>query len=215
MSKVNLLYTIYVLTQLLLSVHTLQGSEKHNLSDDFSNQSDIQLLWKQAEVMCGPQSLWQIAHVYGRKESLNTVATMAGTHLQYGTTVKGMVEAAEKMGLQATVMKTNVNALSQDQRVAILLLTKRTINHYVILDKIENDSVRLLDGIKFIDLSIKELKSIWDGYTIFIGNKGHHRTDHFQRCFARCLQISGLLILLVVTTYAIKSTYSYLSNRKQ
>jgi len=139
---------------------------------------------------------------------------MAGTNLHNGTPVKGMVESARKMGLQAQAVKVNIKTLSRDSRIAILLLNLREGNHYAILDKIENNKVRLLDSDKFRNLSIRELQSIWNGYAILIGDEVNHRPDHIRRYFGTILQISGLLMLLVSAIYGGTYTYQYLSKRQ-
>lgn len=99
---------------------------------------------------------------------------MSGMTIEKGTSLFGMVKAAQEMGLQAEAVKTNIKTLKKDSRIVVLLLSFTDFNHYVILDKMENRKVRLLDGGKFRNLTIGELESIWKGYAIFIG-KGKNR----------------------------------------
>jgi ATP-binding cassette subfamily B protein len=215
MKRQVLLYvTIFTVAKLFLTL-PLYATDKNITSQITTEQSgqdeffDIKI-----DMMCGPNCLWQISRAFGKMYSLGSIGNMAGTNLQNGTPVKGMVDAARKMGLQAQAVKVNIKTLSRDSRIAILLLNLREGNHYAILDKIENNKVRLLDSDKFRTLSIRELQSIWKGYAILIGDQENHRKDRFQRYFGRGLQISGLLILLVVVTYGVKSTYIYLSKRQ-
>jgi len=177
MSRFTLLCKVLVLAGFLFYVNPLLSSEGNNWIGDAGARSNIQLLWKQAEVMCGPQSLWQIAHVYGKTYSLNAIASMAGTDLQCGTTVQGMLDACKKIGLPAEAVKTNLRRLVSDSRVAILLLDTDDIMHYVILDRIGEDEVRLLDANKFRNLSFKEFQSMWNGYAILIGHHEGQRAD--------------------------------------
>ena len=184
-----------------------QESEDKRIHDNFFN-FDIR-------VMCGPNCLWQIAHVHGKEYSLEMIETLAQTDPQKGTTIKCMIGAAKQMGFEVEGVKTNIKAIARDPRIAILLLNLRETTHYVILDKVGVKEVRLLDGVKFRNLSFSELESVWDGYAILFGHHEGCQTDGLQCYLGRGLQISGFLISLLVSIFGIKLTCSYLSRLKQ
>ncbi len=120
--------------------------------------------------LCGPTCLWQVARARGQECSLQDVGVYAETSLCGGATVEGMLKACAKLGLTAQAVKTTIETLADDPRVPILLLESNNLTHYVILDGIRDNEVRLLDGAHFRTMARDELKSLWTGVAILIGN---------------------------------------------
>jgi len=160
--------------------------------------------WGVPDFMCGPRCLWQIAHVYGKEHTLNSIARMAGTDLRQGTTVSGMLNACRKMDVEAIAVKTNIRLLATDPRVAILLAETKDANHFVILDSVNGNSVRLLDGCTFRDISVDKLNAMWNGYAILIGASDNHTTDWIQLASGRALQVIGIAALLGLVAFEMK-----------
>lgn len=156
------------------------------------------------EMMCGPNCLWQIGRAFGKTHSLGAIAHMAGTRPPTGTTVAGMLEAAEKMGLPAVAVKTNIRTLSKDARVAILLLTLKAGNHYVILDTIEDGEVRLLDGAKFRNLSTDQLTSVWKGYAILVGGEKGRTHNDMKGPTTAILKAAAVVVFSLVLAYYVR-----------
>ncbi len=150
--------------------------------------------------MCGPNCLWQIARAYGSPCSLDAIRSMAQTDIQSGTTMMGMIEAARGIGLQAAGVKTNIRALAQDPRVAIMLLNLGENGHYVILDRMQGGNVHLLDGGTFRELSIHQLESVWDGHAVLIGRCANHDPNRFRTYSGVALQGVGWLLLFGLGT---------------
>ena len=183
---------------------------EHDTSSHSSPGNSMFLL----DNMCGPNCIWQIAKAFGMDCNFKSIAELAGTDVRRGTTVKGIVNACKKIGLPAEAVKTNLRKLARDSRVAILLLDTGDIMHYVILDRIGEDQVRLLDAHKSRNISVKELQSMWNGYAILIGHHEGQRADCTHWSLGTGLQISGLLILLAVTIYGVRFLY-LLSTKRQ
>ena len=198
----------------LLSTIAYSGIAPDSDENDTNSTFPAKNVTFRLNTMCGPNCVWQIAKAFGKDFTPKEIADFAGTNTNRGTTIKGIVEACKKIGLPVEAVKTNLQELTADPRVPILLLDDNNLMHYVILDNIGEDKVCLLDGSKFRDISIKELKSIWDGYAILVGNNDKPLKERIQRYFGRSLQISGLLILLVVTIYSVRSVYTYMTKRQ-
>jgi hypothetical protein len=123
-----------------------------------------------ANAMCGPNCLWQVAKACGVECSLNEIATSAGTDSFRGTTVEGMLRACRQIGLPAEAVRTGLENVAADPRVAILLLNADRFAHYAILDSVGQQNVRLLDGSQFRELPVAGLKDVWTGVAILIGD---------------------------------------------
>lgn len=165
------------------------------------------------DTMCGPNCVWQIAKALGKDCTPKDIAEFAGTNASQGTTIKGLVQACKTIGLPAEAVRTNLNGLRGDSRVAILLLETNDLMHYVILDRIGDNQVRLLDANKFQDLSIEELKSSWAGCAILVGHNEGRPPSRLLSYLATGLQISGLSILLVGVAYGAKLVYIHSQKR--
>jgi ABC-type bacteriocin/lantibiotic exporter with double-glycine peptidase domain len=181
---------------------------------DADSRSRAQNAMFRLDTMCGPNCVWQLARVFGKDCTPKDIAEFAGTNTVSGTTIKGLVEACKKIGIPAEPVRTNLKSLAMDSRVAILLLETSDIMHYVILDSIGEGEVCLLDADKFRNLSFKELKSMWDGYAILIGNHKDHQLDRSRWYLGTGLQVSGLLILFVAAIYIVRFTYIHQTKRQ-
>lgn len=166
------------------------------------------------DTMCGPHCLWQIAYTFGKNYSLGAIRNLCGTDAEKGTSMSGMVKASRSIGLKAKAVKTDIYYLKGCLHIPILLMDYGGINHFVIFDKIEGDQIKILDGPNYKTFPLKKLKSIWNGYAIIIGNYENRQTDRLQRYFGTCLQISGLLILLIATTYGVRFAYLHSTKRQ-
>jgi ABC-type bacteriocin/lantibiotic exporter with double-glycine peptidase domain len=145
-----------------------------------------------ANAVCGPNCLWQVAKACGVECSLNEIATSAGTDSFRGTTVEGMLRACRQIGLPAAAVRTGLENVAADPRVAILLLNADRFAHYAILDSVGQQNVRLLDGSQFRELPIHGLKDVWTGVAILVGDPPRRTNAHV----GAALQRIGLAIVL-------------------
>ena len=157
---------------------------------------------RRIDSMCGPYCLWQIARAFGKDYSVNSIMKMADTSAIEGTTIDAMVRTIREIGLFAVPVKTRIGALAQDPSVAILLLHYDNCRHYVILDKVEEDYIRVLDGSEFRDITLQELKSLWRGHAMLISNKDQPTVASTQRRLGVGLQVLGGLIVLAVIAFS-------------
>jgi predicted double-glycine peptidase len=160
------------------------------------------------DVMCGPNCLWQVSRAFGKSHSLGSIAYIAEITPQKGTSIHGMLKALTEMQLPAVAVKTNIRTLRQDPRVAVLLLELEESRHYVILDRIANNTVRLLDGGSLKNLSTNELESIWKGHAILIGENTQHSQAGFRKYAALASLLSSVAILTFAALYALNCSRS-------
>jgi len=153
--------------------------------------------------LCGPTCLWQVARALGKECSLQEVGIYADTSLCGGATVEGMLKACAKLGLPAQAVRTTVDKLADDPRVPILLLKSDNLTHYVILDSIREHEVRLLDGAQFRTMAPDELKSLWTGVAILIGNPPAGAS--LRHLVVIIVQWAALALILGLAAYCVGS----------
>lgn len=169
---------------------------------------------RRIDSMCGPYCLWQVSRAFGKDYSVNAIMKIADTSALEGTTIDAMVRTIHEMGLFAVAAKTKIKALAQDPSVAILLLHYDDCRHYVILDKVEEDHIRVLDGSEFHDITLGQLKSLWKGHAILISNKSQPAVASTQRHVGISLQVLGGLIVLVAIAFSGSRLVASLQTRR-
>ena len=132
--------------------------------------------------MCGPNCLWQVARLFGKNVELSQMAYSCNVIDQRQASLWDLVETAKGLGLDAVAVKTNCRGLREEPRVAILHIFvdigTELCGHYVLLDSITENHVRIVDGRRLINMDVGVFKSHWDGYAVLIGREpsGGHRT---------------------------------------
>lgn len=103
-------------------------------------------LIKQHDVTdCGPACLASVASHYRLTLPITKIRQYANTGIK-GTTILGLIEAAEKMGFEAKGVKGTSASLSKIPLPAIAhIITKEQLHHYVVLEKVSNKYVRIMD----------------------------------------------------------------------
>jgi len=97
---------------------------------------------KQLDAMdCGPTCLRMVARYYGRNFSLRTLSKIAGFNRE-GTSLLGLSETAEKIGLNPAGLKLSLTVLKKIDLPCILHWRE---NHFVILYKIKKDKFYIAD----------------------------------------------------------------------
>jgi len=98
---------------------------------------------------CGPACLGTIALQHGVRIPLHKIREKAGTDLQ-GTNMIGMVQAAERIGLDARGIKAKKKHLKPDSipYPAIAHIVKPDIEHYVVVHKVRKKfTLQILDQV--------------------------------------------------------------------
>lgn len=93
---------------------------------------------------CGAACLASVASHYQLYIPIAKIRVLAETD-QLGTTMLGLVNAAQKLGFEAQGVKAVADALSEVPLPAIAHTTKANLHHYVVLYKVTKTHVTLMD----------------------------------------------------------------------
>jgi uncharacterized protein len=114
---------------------------------------------------CGPAALATVLNNLGINATEQELATLAGTD-QSGTTMYGLVQAAQSKGVNVTGMKLSVNKLKQND-IVFLNIGRNT--HYSVITSVTANRVKLEDPILGnIVVSKKIFARIYSGKALVI-----------------------------------------------
>lgn len=119
---------------------------------------------------CGAACLAMIASHFGSYLSITKIREIAGTDTQ-GTSLKGMLEAAKKLCLDAKAVKGNEQIFSRKFPVPLIahLQYQNGSNHFVVISKINEKCVWIYDpAIGKISYKKEDFLKIWSGYLIIV-----------------------------------------------
>jgi uncharacterized protein len=116
---------------------------------------------------CGPAALATVLNNIGINATEQELAGLAGTD-ESGTTMYGLVQAAQIKGVNATGMKLAIHELKKNNIVVLII---NGIVHYSVINEITYGGVKLSDpSLGNIILSKKEFKKIYSGNALVINN---------------------------------------------
>ena len=119
---------------------------------------------------CGAVCLAMIASQFGSHISITKIREVAGTDRE-GTSLKGMLEAAKKLCLDAKAVKGNEQIFSRKFPVPLIahLQYQNGSNHFVVISKINEKCVWIYDpAIGKISYKKNDFLKIWSGYLIIV-----------------------------------------------
>lgn len=119
---------------------------------------------------CGAACLAMIASQFGSHISITKIREVAGTDRE-GTSLKGMLEAAKKLNLDAKAVKGNEQIFSRKFPVPLIahLQYQNGSNHFVVISKINEKCVWIYDpAIGKISYKKNDFLKIWSGYLIIV-----------------------------------------------
>ena len=147
---------------------------------------------KQQDVTdCGAACLASVAAHYGLRLPVAKLRQLASTDKK-GTNILGMIEAADRIGLQAKAVKGSFESLSKIPIPAIAhVIVKEVLHHYVVIYNVTAKSTEVMDpadGQSHIH-SNEEFKNIWTGVLILLfpgeifkpGNKTETLSSRFWK----------------------------------
>lgn len=117
---------------------------------------------------CGAACLSSIARAYGIELPISRIRQLASTERK-GTSVMGLVEAAEKMGFIAKGIKGPLEALKSAPTPCIAhLLVNRNLHHFVVLTSMGKRWVKYMDPDEGLikKLKIDEIREQWTGVLV-------------------------------------------------
>ncbi|WP_346236608.1 peptidase domain-containing ABC transporter [Niabella insulamsoli] len=137
---------------------------------------------------CGAACLASIAAFHKLKIPVSRIRQYAGTD-QRGTNILGLIEAAEKLGLQAKGAKGPFESLFKIPLPAIAhIVLKNGLHHYVVIYKAAKKYILLMDPAdgRIHKKTHEAFKEIWSGVIVLVLPgadfvKGNEKTSSFSR----------------------------------
>ncbi|MEN8799943.1 MAG: ABC transporter transmembrane domain-containing protein, partial [Flavobacteriaceae bacterium] len=127
---------------------------------------------------CGPACLASVARHFRLKVPIARIRQMAGTDGQ-GTSLLGLVEAAEKIGLSAKGVQSNKEYLTKLPLPAIAHISLQTTHsfHYVVLYSIGRKRLRLMDPAfgRMQSCTIEDFQARWTGVVVLLAPKPDYK----------------------------------------
>ncbi|GAB4038759.1 peptidase domain-containing ABC transporter [Spirosoma gilvum] len=120
---------------------------------------------------CGAACLVSVAAFYRLLLPVARIRQMAATD-QKGTTVLGMVEAAQKLGFQAKGVKAPFESLSKipQPTIAHITIPNSQLQHYVVIYRVTPQRITVMDPAdgQMRQLSPDAFKAVWTGLLILL-----------------------------------------------
>lgn len=119
---------------------------------------------------CGAACLSTIARQYGSKLSITYIRDIAGTDTQ-GTSVLGMVKAAEQLGFSAKAVRAEHAAFDQSITLPAIahIVIDQQLLHYVVIHKISKEKIIIAEpGKGLIKYKKDDFLKIWTGILILL-----------------------------------------------
>lgn len=131
---------------------------------------------------CGVACLSSILKYYGHETSLEEIRGYSGTSTS-GTTLLGLKEAADKIGLKTEGYEAGIQELKELSAPCILhVIIDKRLAHFVALWKYENGKFLISDpSIGFKTLREEELEAIWQSKRLLLAEQSKRITDKKPR----------------------------------
>lgn len=170
---------------------------------------------------CGAACLATISKQYGLSLPISRIREAAGTDKQ-GTNLRGLVQAAERLGFAAKAVKGDQNALLSDfplPAIAHVLVDGRLL-HYVVIHKITKKRMLVADPAKgMVKYTPEDFFKIWTGVLVIMMpseafKKGNETKGTLSRFFSLLLPQKGLLAQiflasLLITVFGIGASFYF------
>ena len=118
---------------------------------------------------CGSACLLSIIKYYGGNVSRERLLELTKTTKE-GTNFYNISQAANEIGLISKGYKIdNINKLYEIEKPFISQIVMNNYNHFVVIYKIKNGNITIMDPAKgILKLSIDEFSKIWTGYILML-----------------------------------------------
>jgi len=138
-----------------------------NSGGDISQVNTTGIVMATTSYNCGPATLATVLNNMGINATEEELASLAGTN-ETGTTMYGLVQAAQAKGLIAKGMRLSVDQLRPNN---IVVLTVNGENHFSIIKNITNSTVYLADtDLGNINMTLENFTAVYSGYALVVTN---------------------------------------------
>jgi len=157
---------------------------------------------------CAAACIASVARHYGEDIPLSLIRETSGTS-QAGTSIKGILDAAQAIGFRATGYKSDEKALDKLQNlkepVILHIINDRGDLHFVVLYALTSRHARIMDPSrgKIIRMDAARLRGQWTGYLVTLSpetdRRGSHPRQKRPALFSCFRQISRKDFFLMLT----------------
>ncbi len=161
---------------------------------------------------CGPACLATICKNFGLKIPVSKIRELTETDLE-GTSVYGMIQAAQKLGFQSEAVRTsNKQELFDHLQTPLIahIITDKMILHFVVIHKITNNYIIVADPEKGImRYKPNDFFKLWSGVLILLTpttkfKKGNQTKNIYNRfwnlIFVQKKLLLGIFIVSILIT---------------
>ena len=160
---------------------------------------------------CGPACIATIAKQYGLKMPVSKIREAAGTDLE-GTSVYGIVQAAEKLGFSTKAARVEAKEEIFDNLPTPFIahvIMDEVLLHFVVVHKVTKKYILVADpGRGMIKYKIEDFFKIWDDILVFLNptakfQKGDKTKGLFKRFWGLIKVQKGLLVNIFIASILI------------
>ena len=118
---------------------------------------------------CGAACLASVSSYYGLHLPVSRIRQYAGTG-KYGTSLHGLIEAAEQLKFRTKGVRTTEHSLTKIQTPAIFHLVQNGLQHFVVIYKITNRYIWFMDPAfgKMVREEIYSFNKQWSGIVLLL-----------------------------------------------
>lgn len=137
---------------------------------------------------CGPTCLAMISQYYGKKVSIPKLRELAKTD-KMGTNLYGLIQAGDTIGIKLTGVKVNsISKLEEKASFPIIahIINQQGYDHFVVIEKIKNDKLLIVDpGKGKYKLSKEEFSQIWTNIAVLTEKMNHFTQESDSPSYLR------------------------------
>jgi ABC-type bacteriocin transporter len=126
---------------------------------------------------CGAACLACVSGFYGSFLPVSKIRQWAGTDSS-GTSIWGIVQAAQKMEMEAKAMRWDVASFRELPLPAIVhVIINKSVSHFMVVASITNNEIMVMDPAegKYRKISFEEFRKLWTGVMVIAVPGGNFR----------------------------------------
>lgn len=165
---------------------------------------------------CGAACLAMICKHYKSYYSIAQIRQIAGTDRD-GTSLRGLITASKKSGLEAKAAKGNENIFSKDFSVPFIahIKVKEKYNHFVVVYRISDKKIYVANPAgQFEKYTKEEFIKIWTGYLVLISPTPEFKISKKQNMFLKFIPLikpHARLVFMMLFVSLLLSLFGILS----
>jgi len=136
----------------------------HTDNETVPHHSDYRLFLQTTAWTCGPAALRFVLAHYGIEITEDELAKLSGTQENFGTTLLGLKQSTESLGIKAKGQRWNWVRLTQEKNPVLAYISD---SHYVVVLASDAETVTFFDpGSGKLTHSKEDFLGIWDGIVL-------------------------------------------------